>query len=381
MNSPFWRLNDYLPLMEFSQAILLVFILLVMKKNRRANLFFAGFLMILSLTLTLPRLEANSIRTAIAIVVVPGIALTGVFIYFYTMVVTGLLTKWRYSCLLHLVVYGMCLFVFTFAILMSPEASLKSTFFRRSILVVLIGGLGNSIVYILYTMVVLKKFYRKSENYYSDLDRVNLDWLMRLSSLALITMVCWCVATWVSFENIIFAEQLLRLSSVSMLIIIIFITAYQLINQPEVFKQNLEMNLTVDEAGLSAAAGKYAKQNIDEKMQDRYLEKLNSFMEEKRPYLDESITIKGLSGLVDIPSHHLSILINNRLNKNFYTFINEYRIRDAAAILNDPLNSDASIISVAFRVGFNSKSTFNSVFKKITGQTPSEYRKRAATGS
>jgi AraC-like DNA-binding protein len=98
------------------------------------------------------------------------------------------------------------------------------------------------------------------------------------------------------------------------------------------------------------------------------------FMYENKPYLNENITIKDLSCEINIPSHHLSIVINNRLGKNFYTFINDYRIKEALSILDDPENSDASILAIAFRAGFNSKSTFNSVFKKITGKTPSEYR-------
>ena len=166
-----------------------------------------------------------------------------------------------------------------------------------------------------------------------------------------------------------------------MLIAIIFITAYYIINQPEIFRQNLEMNHEIEEAESPAGTEKYARQSIDEKTQDEYLAKLKAYMEEKKPYLDENITIKDLSDEIDIPSHHLSIAINNRLGKNFYTFINEYRIKEALSILDDPVNSDASIIAVAFRAGFNSKSTFNSVFKKITGKTPTEYRSASPSES
>ena len=88
-----------------------------------------------------------------------------------------------------------------------------------------------------------------------------------------------------------------------------------MIIQPEVFRQNIEMNQEIDSTENSSVTEKYAKQNIDRRMQDEYISKLNSFMVEHKPYLEENITIKDLAEDLGIPSHHLSIVINNRLNK------------------------------------------------------------------
>ena len=73
--------------------------------------------------------------------------------------------------------------------------------------------------------------------------------------------------------------------------------------------------------------------------------------------------------------HHLTQLLNERLEKNFYSFINEYRIEEAIDRLNDP-SLQVNILSLAFDCGFNSKSSFNNYFKKITGTTPTAYRKQ-----
>jgi AraC-like DNA-binding protein len=207
---------------------------------------------------------------------------------------------------------------------------------------------------------------------------MSLNWLKKITTLAFIALLFWCVGFWFSHLNIIPRNPAAMALNIVMLIIIIFNTAYYLINQPEIFKKNIEMEHAIDDSESESVAEKYARQSIDESMQDDYLLRMRNYMEQQKPYLDENITIKDLAEGIGIPAHHLSIVINNRLNKNFYTFINEYRVHEAVSILEDPANKDASIIAVAFRSGFNSKSTFNSVFKKITGVTPSEYRNRSS---
>jgi AraC-like DNA-binding protein len=94
-----------------------------------------------------------------------------------------------------------------------------------------------------------------------------------------------------------------------------------------------------------------------------------------KPYLNERITFKEISEELNLPYHHLSLVINNLLKKNFYNFVNEYRIQEVLNILNKCKNETVNILTIAFKCGFNSKSAFNRVFKKITGTTPSGYKK------
>ncbi len=383
MDNLIWKLIDFITVMELSQAVLLIFILLVMKKNKKANVFFAAFMLILSLNFFSMFFYETGFKTIsyiFAVISIPGIALTGVFIYFYTMFMTGLMESLKPRHLVHSIVYIFCLCLFLLITginnLDNESKEIRNTFFA-----VLSAGFINSLVYIYYTMRILKRYYNNIENYYSDLERMNLNWLKLITSLSFLALFIWCISFWFChFEMFPKSEMTISLD-ILMLIAIIFITAYYIINQPEIFRQNLEMNHEIEEAESPAGTEKYARQSIDENMQDEYLAKLEAYMEEKKPYLDENITIKDLSDDIGIPSHHLSIAINNRLGKNFYTFINEYRIREALSILDDPVNLDASIIAVAFRAGFNSKSTFNSVFKKITGKTPTEYRSASPSES
>lgn len=102
---------------------------------------------------------------------------------------------------------------------------------------------------------------------------------------------------------------------------------------------------------------------------------LKEFMIEKEPYLDSSLTILDLAEQLKMPVKDLSALINLYMNKHFFDFINEYRIEKAKEILKDPLQKELTILEILYQVGFNSKSSFSTSFKKYTGTTPTDFRK------
>jgi AraC-like DNA-binding protein len=119
---------------------------------------------------------------------------------------------------------------------------------------------------------------------------------------------------------------------------------------------------------------RYLKSALDETMMDEYEAKLKKYMQQSKVYLDTELSLDDLAHKIKIPKHHITQLLNDRVHKNFYSFINEYRIEEAMQKLRDP-EVDVNMLSLAFDCGFNSKSSFNSYFKKITGVTPSAYRK------
>ena len=98
-------------------------------------------------------------------------------------------------------------------------------------------------------------------------------------------------------------------------------------------------------------------------------------METQKPYLTPQLTIDDLSEKLSIPSWHLSRVINTSFQQNFFNFINNYRIEEAKRLMREPTNKNMTILEILYEVGFNSKSTFNDVFKKQTGMTPSEFKK------
>lgn len=109
-------------------------------------------------------------------------------------------------------------------------------------------------------------------------------------------------------------------------------------------------------------------------------EKLLEYMKSEKPYLKNDLKISDLASGLSVPAYQLSQLINDEFSVNFYDFINKYRIEDAKNLLVDE-TYNYKILAIAYEVGFNSKATFNRVFKKITSFTPSEYKEKHSSGA
>lgn len=125
---------------------------------------------------------------------------------------------------------------------------------------------------------------------------------------------------------------------------------------------------------------KYENSSLEELKANQYVEHLLSYMEEEKPFINGDLKLEDLSKDLEIPRHHLSQIINERLRKNFFEFINSYRVEEAKKILCDPKKQDYIILRVALESGFNNKTSFNTAFKNEVGLTPSEFRKKKGNG-
>lgn len=105
-----------------------------------------------------------------------------------------------------------------------------------------------------------------------------------------------------------------------------------------------------------------------------FINRLFQHMEEFKPHLNPDLTISNLAELMNINVEYLSETLNNRLNRNFFDFINHYRIEEFKKRCNLTENKNITLLGIAFDCGFNSKATFNRVFKNATGKTPSEFK-------
>jgi AraC-like DNA-binding protein len=139
--------------------------------------------------------------------------------------------------------------------------------------------------------------------------------------------------------------------------------------------------LTADDDYGSAAepdarsTKKYEKSTLTPDRAEVYLKKLVIVMERDKPYLDGDLTLSKLAAKLALPSHHLSQIINERLNQNFFDLVNAHRVEEAKRKLVDPARRHYSLLAIAEEVGFNSKSAFNAAFKKQANMTPSDFRK------
>ena len=132
---------------------------------------------------------------------------------------------------------------------------------------------------------------------------------------------------------------------------------------------------------LPPAPRRYEKSTLTLERSDTYLQRLLDLMNTEKPYMDGELTLQKLAKAVAISPHHLSQTINEKLNQSFFDFINAYRIEEAKRMLVDPAKKHYSILAVSEEVGFNSKSAFNTAFKKHVNMTPSEFRKIADSNS
>ncbi len=114
---------------------------------------------------------------------------------------------------------------------------------------------------------------------------------------------------------------------------------------------------------------------ISDHVAEGYFETLMVFMKTKKPFLNEDCTIQTVAEETKIPLHHLSNILNQRLNKSFPDFMNEFRVEEAKKLLLNGISEKMTLEAIGYECGFGSKTSFNKAFKKHTNRTPSEYRR------
>lgn len=130
---------------------------------------------------------------------------------------------------------------------------------------------------------------------------------------------------------------------------------------------------------LNSQAEKYRNSALNVAESKLYMQKIITFMTEKRPYLDAELSLGKFSQDLEISSHQISQVLNLEMGKSFYEFINEYRYKEAKDRLQKPEYKHLTILAIALDSGFSNKNTFNKVFKKHAGSTPSQFLKEHTT--
>ncbi len=139
-----------------------------------------------------------------------------------------------------------------------------------------------------------------------------------------------------------------------------------------VVEYNLVLNPELISPGFVQKYRKYMP--FDGNESETYARRLRILMSEAKVFTNPDLDLSTLAERIGLPAYQVSRLINERFNKSFNDYVNEHRVREFIARVNDPKYQNLSIYGLALEVGFNSKSSFNSAFKKITGKTPSQYR-------
>lgn len=155
-----------------------------------------------------------------------------------------------------------------------------------------------------------------------------------------------------------------------MLVLFIFFLGFSGIRHKNIFSvDNSEKSRIVEPKNT----GEYKRSGLKEDDALEYHQKLTELMKTQKPYLEPKLTLGELADSLDISANHLSQIINQYEEKNFYDYINGYRVEEFKKRALKPENKNYNILSIAYDSGFNSKSSFNQVFKKSVGKTPSQY--------
>lgn len=309
--------------------------------------------------------------------------LHGPFLFLYISALTSQKYRLNHEALYHFIPF-LLFNVYLLASLLQPETaerirldhvetehSVPILFNLFLILTVLSGP-----VYFILVIRLFKKLDINLANNYSTPEVISPEWLKKLVYTFGIVWTILIIAASLHhvfhFYTLQFCTDGLFLSLSAFIILI----GYFGLKQKEIFIHYPDSTKEF----VTEPEPKYSTQLLGEDEAEKMVDTLKNYMEEHKPYLDANLTLPDLAERINVPSHHLSRAINEKLGLNFYEFVNRYRVDEVKAKLSDSSFSNLSLLGIAYDSGFNTKSAFNRVFKKMTGTTPSEYKKQISSG-
>lgn len=360
-----------------AQGFLLCAPLLRFRKNMVPNRVLVVFIVLLALDLVFA--YVNNTSTSVQYPILYDINASFPFLftplmYIYICLMTGKITRFRPRYLAHAIPFllHVTFMYFVFYRLPGSEKSEIISHTQASGMVIdrsmfllapdepfLFGGIAPCVFAIAYISGNAKRIleYRKElRNYYSDIKNKVFGVLV---FFLITTIVIWMLATVILLSG---AKN--QIYPMILYTIAIYIVTYKMVTIPEVFSGNVVMN-----ALLTQNKGDEPPTPVS------VFEKFNGYLRSSKAYLNPEVTIGDICSEIGVPVYLLSKTLNSNFKKNFYQCVNEFRVEEAKRLLLDERHSENSILSIGMDSGFNSKSTFNDVFKKIAGLTPSEYRK------
>ncbi|MFC2133752.1 helix-turn-helix domain-containing protein [Bacteroidota bacterium] len=252
----------------------------------------------------------------------------------------------------------------------------------------------QGIFYMIITLRLLLNYSKRIKECYSSIEKIDLNWL---KVVTLMTFSVWILVLIVHSMRMtgtqLFAHHDQIISAATT--ILIYSMGYLGFRQVEIFSSTSSISslplsvLTNENTGTGITdyskapisqidkvnTGKYEKSGLSEEKAKQHLSELINLMEREKPFINSSLTLQDLSEKLSVSTHNLSEVINSQLEKSFFDFINQYRVEEVKKALIDPERENYTLLAIALEAGFNSKSSFNSIFKKHTDMTPSEYKK------
>lgn len=303
--------------------------------------------------------------------------LHGVFLYFYITALVSSKNIFNKTNLIHFapfVLFNCYLLVISFFPNSSEMIRLDYAEANSSppflFIFFLIATILSGPLYFAGSIRLFKKLDINIFNNFSSSEEIDLIWLRKLVYIFGIIWTALIVITVIhhvfNLFSMVFCTDGLFLS----LSVFVILIGYFGLKQKVIFSGDTENEqIFVEETRV-----KYAGSRLTEAEANQFVEKLNNFMVAEKPFLNPNLTLHELASELEISTHYLSQIINEKFNLNFFDYINQFRVEEFKVKISDLKFENYSFLGIAFDCGFNSKSAFNRIFKKFTNLTPSQYK-------
>ena len=226
----------------------------------------------------------------------------------------------------------------------------------------------QGLLYTVLSYLKIKHHQRKILIYSSNTQGIELKWLEYIVVQIFILFVV------VIAHNVFFGTADLNAFMNGIQLVTGFVMMYFSWRQKEIYPVGEEKREELQFVDTEGEPSQKKKKLIADNELEALKERLSDLMTIEKPYLDSELNLVKLAESMQVSPHQLSYIINAGFNENFYQFVNRFRVEKAKELLRDA-GENHTMLAVAFGAGFNSKTAFNTTFKKLTGQTPSEFRK------
>ncbi|GEN69863.1 helix-turn-helix domain-containing protein [Chryseobacterium rhizosphaerae] len=358
------ELNSFIVILIYGSLVLLSLLKLTnpLQVNRKANFWFGIFLFLWStfwMDEVLFLITGSAIEFHSLYIVRFVQFLTPIVFYFSVLFYTNPTFTFKITDLKFLLLpaaFLICLFLI--------QSGFTNPFEYLSVILILIQAL----FYTGLSYIIIRKHQRKIQQFSSNTEGINLNWLEYIIVVLFIVNIIYVI------YNLFYDPKSLNFFINTVFLLVIYWVAYYSLKQKEIYpleeKQRQEL-ISIDE---DADEEEVKRKLISDEELGKIKIQLENIMETGKPYLDSDLNLIKLAETLEVSSHHLSYVINTGFGKNFFQYVNGYRVEYAKVLLKDA-DSKFSILGIAYESGFNSKTSFNTTFKKLTGQTPSEFKK------
>ena len=236
----------------------------------------------------------------------------------------------------------------------------------------------QGLVYSFLAFRRLLKYDRLIENYQSTIYKASLKILKTGTILVFLAWILGTISIHLQFFGVNLEINLFMYVYLILVLVIYFISLMSL-RTPEIFKLQESSFDSESQEDIGRSYKKNHK-NISLEMIEELdketlliIEGLKQHMVENKPYLNPDLSLQDLANQMNLSRNQISALINQQHHMNFFEFVNLYRVQEVKSLMELPENKNLKLMSLAYDAGFNSKSSFNRVFKQQTQLTPSEY--------